>query len=555
MVDKVSQDFITKKFRKHRVNDGINTTSSSELCRPPDQFNLQTPQKFLPEFLSPSTPYKGVLVYHKIGSGKTCASIRIAEKWKHKRNIIVVVPAFLVGNYIDELRSPCGGGYLTDKERSMLADPSVGALEKKNILRESDQRIKKFYKIFSYHGFCNTRVPLINSVLIIDEVQNVVSSEGKFYQTILRRIQSQPNLRVVIMSATPISDSPQEIALTMNLLPLPQKMPVGQAFIDTFVDEENGKIKNSDLFRKLIKGFVSYYAGMPAKTFPKYHMNLVACRMSAYQTSCYNYVVDQESRNVVRQLKLPNDFFMGSRIISNMAPPGFRKIGSRAFKDEISTTMYKNLATYSTKFDRLIRKLRGVSKALIYSNFLTRGGIKDIQAVLEHHGYTNYKNEAKTLGKKNKYYAVWSGKETRAAKDALKKAYNDRHSGLCVLLGTPAIREGVSLKRTQQVHIMEPYWNVSRIKQVIGRAVRYCSHADLPRKDQKVDVFLYVAVRPDEASYRHETEPLKKMSIDRHIIEIAKSKTHLVEGFEKLMQESAVDCQLNKPLNRVSCKN
>jgi hypothetical protein len=45
------------------------------------------------------------------------------------------------------------------------------------------------------------------------------------------------------------------------------------------------------------------------------------------------------------------------------------------------------------------------------------------------------------------------------------------------------------------------------------------------------------------------------MSIDRHIIEIAKSKTHLVEGFEKLMQESAVDCQLNKPLNRVSCKN
>ena len=43
------------------------------------------------EFINPKTPYKGLLIYHQIGAGKTCAAISIAENWKHKRNIIVSI--------------------------------------------------------------------------------------------------------------------------------------------------------------------------------------------------------------------------------------------------------------------------------------------------------------------------------------------------------------------------------------------------------------------------------------------------------------------------------
>ena len=52
------------------------------------------------------------------------------------------------------------------------------------------------------------------------------------------------------------------------------------------------------------------------------------------------------------------------------------------------------------------------------------------------------------------------------------------------MLGSPSVREGVSFKRVRQVHILEPYWNMSRYEQVIGRAIRFCSHKDLPIEKQ-----------------------------------------------------------------------
>ena len=52
--------------------------------------------------------------------------------------------------------------------------------------------------------------------------------------------------------------------------------------------------------------------------------------------------------------------------------------------------------------------------------------------------------------------------------------------------------EGISLKNVRFVHIMEPYWHPVRIEQVIGRARRICSHSELEKKYQTVNVFLYI---------------------------------------------------------------
>ena len=43
---------------------------------------------------------------------------------------------------------------------------------------------------------------------------------------------------------------------------------------------------------------------------------------------------------------------------------------------------------------------------------------------------------------------------------------------------------------------MEPYWHRTRIDQVIGRAIRICSHKDLPIEERHVDVFLYLSIQP-----------------------------------------------------------
>src|SRR5207302_967078 len=80
-------------------------------------------------------------------------------------------------------------------------------------------------------------------------------------------------------------------------------------------------------------------------------------------------------------------------------------------------------------------------------------------------------------------YAVWSGDEGLEYKSEIKAVYNlienKDGSKLKIICLSPSGREGVSFYNVQQMHIMEPYWNLQPLHQIIGRAVIYCSHKNL----------------------------------------------------------------------------
>jgi superfamily II DNA or RNA helicase len=97
---------INKIYSRYKIPKEKKTLR--QICFP-TKYEFQIPQKFLAEFINPKTPYKGILVYHRIGAGKTCTAINIAEKFKHTKNIMVVLPASLKGNFRSELRSLCAG--------------------------------------------------------------------------------------------------------------------------------------------------------------------------------------------------------------------------------------------------------------------------------------------------------------------------------------------------------------------------------------------------------------------------------------------------------------
>ena len=130
---------INSIYKKYKVPS--KKSSMASFCMP-KKYSLQLPQQFLSEFMSSNTPYNGILVYHRIGAGKTCTAIRIAEKWKNKKKIIVVVPASLKGNFRNELRSQCAeNNYLTEKERKKLSELHPSDPEFKKIIIDSDKRI------------------------------------------------------------------------------------------------------------------------------------------------------------------------------------------------------------------------------------------------------------------------------------------------------------------------------------------------------------------------------------------------------------------------------
>lgn len=555
---------ITDKFIRYKIPK--RKKSFESICFP-KKFELQHPQNFLSKYINPKTPYKGVLVYHSIGAGKTCTAINIAEQWKHQRKIIVVLPASLIGNFRGELRSKCAGDeYLTDKDREKLRALHPTNDEYKDIIKKSNHKINKYYSIFSYNKFVeyaqNNEISLRNSVIIIDEIQNMVSEGGTFYNVLLETLNNAPKeLRIVLLSATPMFDRPIEIALTMNLLRIPYHIPTGvefeKIFIKTIKNKKSGQYryeaKNLDIFKDMIRGYISYFRGAPPYVFPETTIKYVKCEMSNFQYQSYVTVLKKEEKedqkaNRIRTirafqkgeiLKLPNNFFIGTRLISNIAFPN-KGIGEKGYKSFTGNSLkLDNLEKYSVKFYKIIRKINSSpGPVYVYSSFLEYGGLKSLAKALEAQGYRNYTK----FGEGRKRYAIMSGDESKELKDEIKSVYNQlsnvNGSKLKVLLLSPAMKEGISLLNVRQIHILEPYWNTKKIDQVLGRGIRYCSHKYLPEEKRNIKAYIYMATHPNE-----------KETIDQYIVKMAKHKTELIEQFEQAMKEVAIDCQLNKNAN------
>ena len=543
------QDKILKKFSQYETP--TKKPSFLDLCYP-EEFTYQLPQLFVSKFINPKTPYKGLLVYHRIGAGKTCAAIQIAEQWVDKRNVIFIVPASLVGNVYKEFRSECTGTkYITSAERSKLSKMSPLSKEYQDLLEKVNERIDKNYSIYSYHKYVDlvssNKINLLNSLVIIDEVQNIVSETGSFYKIILNSLQKSPgSTRIVIMSATPIFDKPVELSLTMNLLKPDNILPTGANFNDTFLDINDNKynLKNAELLGSLLKGYISFSPGAPSHAFPKQIFKVVKCHMSKFQYECYQTVEEQEGKPDFKDiLKLPNNFYIGSRIISNVAYPN-KGINEKGFDSwHGSKLKIENLERYSVKFYKIINKIKQIKGPnFVYSNFKEYGGLKALIVALEENGF----KDVITHGPGKNRYAVWSGDEKAEQKEMIKDVFNQYKnydgSEIKVILGSPSIKEGVSLLRVKSVHILDPYWNTSRLDQVIGRAIRYCSHRDLAKEQREVRVYLYLACAPYKSK--------KIITVDEHIYRIALKKEKLIKQFYDVMKKSSVDAKLFANANK-----
>ena len=530
-------------FNKYKVP--ISNEKMEDFCLP-KKFSLQPQQKFLPELLkSKSSPFinnRGILIYHQIGAGKTCTAISIAEEFKLKMNICVVLPAALIGNFRNELRSECGN-YMNNSERKKIKKLNYDDKEFIKIIDKTNKRIDKYYTIYSYHKFIalikeNKIKKLNNTLLIIDEIQNMISLNGTFYRLLKKIIDDSNNtLKILLLSATPIFDKPIEIALTLNLIKTENFFNIhkfNQDFIDT---SNNYTMINKELFVEKIKGLISYYRGAPPQAYPKLEFKIVKTKMSSFQYKSYLTTISSENiRGTFKNvdiLNLPQNFFLGPRMISNIAFPN-KSFGEVGFSSLVNDTlMYSNISKYSTKFIKIIRLIKkSEGPIFIYSNFKEYGGIKCFVEFLNYHGWKNYND----FGEGSKTYAIWSGDEPHEIKEQIKYVFNkfENHNGskIKIMIGSPSIKEGVSLLRVEQVHILEPYWNMSRLLQIMGRAIRFCSHKDVPKKKRVVQVYLYLATYTNVKT------------IDQYIWALAKRKSKLIEQFELELKQSAFDCEL-----------
>ena len=568
----MTNNIITREFEKYKPKS-INETME-EYCSP-KKFTLLPQQILLSEILSSkyapwnNSGIRGILLYHDIGAGKTCTSIAIAEKFKKIKNIIVVLPAALIGNYITELKSLCTGNeYMSMEDRNKLKKLSFDDEKYIKIMDKVESRIAKYYTIYSYNKFIdlikNNKIKnLNNSLLIIDEVQNIISMNGEWYKLLYNVInKSDDTLKIILLSATPMFDRPIEIALTLNLLKTNDMFDINKFNQDYMKTISTNKgifyeMINQKLFYSKINNLISYYRGAPPFTYPKLSFKIVKCKMHNFQYKSYLTSLSSND-NFVRGsfknadiLNLPQNFFLGPRMISNIAFPN-KSIGESGFSSfKGDHLLMSNISKYSIKFYKILLKInKSEGPIFVYSNFKELGGIKCFITFLEYHGWKSYK----TFGTGKKTFAVWSGDESHELKEEVKHIFNKPQnidgSLIKIMLGSPSIKEGVSLLRVEQVHILEPYWNLSRIRQIMGRAIRFCSHKDVPKNKRNVQVYLYLSTYPNEKT------------IDQYIWSIAIKKNKLIEEFELILKQSAIDCELFYDRNnyksdiiKLKCKN
>ena len=277
------------------------------------------------------------------------------------------------------------------------------------------------------------------------------------------------------------------------------------------------------------------------------------------------------------------------------------KIGGITYKERIDATIKyirengdvfltpEGLAKYSPKFLHILDNIKDpeyIGLHLVYSQFRTLEGIGLFSLTLEKNGFARFKIKKNSsdiweidisvddLGKPT--YALYTGTETTEEKEIIRRIYNgewdyiptnlstelkkianNNNMGeiIKVLMITSSGSEGINLRNTRYVHIMEPYWHPVRTEQVIGRARRICSHKNLPRNLQTVEVFVYLMVFSAEQLKSDDAIELKRKDLskgepkvpvtsDQLLYEISEIKANLSLQLTDAIKETAFDCYI-----------
>jgi hypothetical protein len=247
------------------------------------------------------------------------------------------------------------------------------------------------------------------------------------------------------------------------------------------------------------------------------------------------------------------------------------------------------LLTYSPKFLNMLENIdqpeyQGLH--LVYSQFRTMEGIGIFSLVLNKNGFARFKIKKSSSGvwtidideadQGKPTYALYTGTETSEEKEMLRHIYNgewdqipesisidlnkiakNNNMGeiIKVFMITSSGSEGINLRNTRYVHIMEPYWHPVRSEQVIGRARRICSHKALPLALQTVEVFVYLMIFTPEQLKSDDAIELKRkdlskakpsvpMTSDQYLYEISEIKANLTAQLTDAVKESAFDCYI-----------
>jgi len=597
---------------------------------------LRKYQEFLGKYLDYNSPYRDILIYHGLGSGKTRSAINIYNilyNYSPDWNVFILLKATLKeSTWMRELES-----WLRKEEKEFrnanIQFISYDAPNADKVFLEKVKNVdaakKSMYIIDESHNF-------INNVYT-----NMSSKQGRraltIYEHIIQDKKDNDSVRVILISGSPAINIPFELALLFNLL-RPDIFPKSEAqFNQLYVSTDAYPIINpgtKNNFQRRIMGLVSHYIGSTPEYYAKKIVNYVDVPMSEYQMYIYkhyeeieekisrkmrtgsggnyksytrqscNFVfpvmgqgLSGETRPRPRDFKIKesdveavtkgktdekvkekyyqvSDYLQRTEVFINAFDAFLKKkldediINKHTLVDDLKR--FKEITGGKYEIDDYVKFINGPDKksellmalhnssakmtyiifnimnspgpVLVYSNYVVMEGLQIFKIYLKYLGFTSYVSRER--GADGYRYMEYHGSidpiERRKVLEVFNRSENKLGDVAKIVMISPAGAEGISLNNIRQVHLMEPYWHEVRMTQMIGRAIRQCSHRDIPMEDREVVVFRYKSVRGTG---------IDKWTTDQYIEDTARSKEGLIQSFLDAMKEVSVDCVLNKTHN------
>ena len=624
------------------------------------EFELTPHQQFVKNFLSVQTPYNSLLLYHGLGTGKTCSAIGVAEEMRtymkqigQRKPIIIVAMPNVQDNFRLQLFDPrklklengiwsiqsCVGNSLL---REINPTGVKGHLDDRdNIIEQINNIINQYYVFMGYTTFANyissvTEVKgtpeekqrnkireiknvFNNRLVIIDEVHNIrITNENKnrkVAELLMDVAKHSDSMRLLLLSATPLYNSYEEIIWLVNLMNLNDKrgtISISDVFESdgTFKAEPDGMA----LLKRKLTGYVYYIRGENPYTFPYRiypdknpdfvyptkqmngksisqieHIPVYVNPIGEVQEKGYKLIIEDIKSQTGEQfedmesfkytlLMLPlealnivypyDESADASDIIESITgKSGLARIMS--YKETPTSRynfQYKNpvlpifskdeLPKYSSKMAKICESIRSSEGIiLIYSQYID-GGSVPMALALEEMGFARFGTERQTkslfasprtepldaltrLPKSQvegtfhqaRYVMITGDKLFSPNNDedikALNHVDNVDGSKIKVVLISKAAAEGIDFKNIRQVHILEPWYNMNRIEQIIGRGVR--------NQSRNVEIFLHATSLTDTS----------EESVDLYVYRLAEKKSIEIGKITRVLKETAVDCILN----------
>ena len=463
---------------------------------------LQPHQLRVVSFLNkPDT--RGIIVVHDVGTGKTLLAVTATQCFlsqSDQHHVIVVTPTSLVGNF------------------------------KKEIVKYGADSQDARYSFYTIQGFKNAVESnkiknLENSLLILDEAHNIrtdqefgdvdVNEEDEDVNENEEEVEVKKPKRigvyakalidtavhckkVICLTATPLINHPSDI---VNLIAM--------------INGDEKPIEPSELYK--IK-------------LPEY----LRCKTSFYKPSEEEYLSSYPRTKTIEKCIVMEPAYLEQYI--NLERNG--SAADRAFCNGLRRASNTFDMVYSQKVNWIVNEIQNNKgkKYVIFSHFIKTG----INLLM------------KKLEEINVQYRHITGSIPQKERDKSVVQYNN--NDIQVLLISKAGGEGLDLKNTHGVILMEPCWNESAIKQIIGRAVRKNSHISLPEPLREVNIYRLYLIKPSELAIvpkimnelwiKNKDRIEEKLSIDLMMRNVSMLKQVEIDRFISFMKKYSIEQKL-----------